>query len=73
MGKDRLSGWEIPPVQPPPKTYNEGLEAAALYHDEQAIICEALGRNYTIESAKYKDDALTSRKHAAAIRALKNE
>lgn len=48
-----------------------GLEAAALYHDGQAIICEALSRDYTIESAKHKDDALTSRKHAAAIRALK--
>ena len=51
--------------------YNRGLEAAALYHEKLADVCETLGRDYTIDSAKHKDDALINRRHATEIRALK--
>ena len=55
----------------PPKTYNDGLEAAALYHDELAGVCETLGGDYTIDSAAHKDAALVHRRQAIEIRALK--
>ena len=48
-----------------------GLEAAALYHDELAGVCETLGGDYTIDSAAHKDAALVHHRQAIEIRALK--
>ena len=55
MGRSWKTGWEFPPVQPPPKTYNDGLEAAAAYLE---------GTSTSVDPAKIRE-------FAAAIRALK--
>ena len=68
-----LAEIEGRPAPAMPKTFNDGLETAALYHEKLADVCETLGRDYTIDSAKHKDDALINRRHATEIRALKEQ
>ena len=65
MSRCWKSGWEIPPVQPPPKTYNDGLEAAAAYHDVERANC----RNLYSAHGDYL--ASLEKASATAIRALK--
>ena len=60
------------PVMPsPPKTFNDGLEAAALYHDKIAGEFRVLAGQDIMNAPTYLDSAVNHGCDAASIRALK--
>ncbi len=68
----RMIAQKIKPIKrkcKPLKTYNDGLEEAALYHDRKTLEFEKHAGKYDIESVRFEDGY--NRNHAAYIRALK--